>query len=65
MLVLLSDVDGLYTANPNGDDTATHLSGLNHPRYLAMAGPRTRQNGGMVTKLPHVCHICRLSDDYL
>lgn len=55
MLVLLSDVDGLYTANPNGDGTATHLSKVPQitPDILAMAGPANAAfaSGGMVTKL--------------
>jgi glutamate 5-kinase len=35
VLVLLSDVDGLYTANPNGDNSATHIRRdcANHPRH--------------------------------
>ena len=55
MLVLLSDVDGLYTANPNSDSTAVHLSNVPHitPDILAMAGPANAAfaSGGMVTKL--------------
>ena len=55
MLVLLSDVDGLYTANPNGDGTATHLSKVRQitPDIVAMAGPANAAfaSGGMVTKL--------------
>ena len=55
MLVLLSDVDGLYTANPNHDGTATHLSKVSQitPDILAMAGPANAAfaSGGMVTKL--------------
>jgi glutamate 5-kinase len=55
MLVLLSDVDGLYTANPNVDGTAAHLSKVPQitPDILAMAGPANAAfaSGGMVTKL--------------
>ena len=55
MLVLLSDVDGLYTANPNGDGSAAHLSMVPQitPDILAMAGPANEAfaSGGMVTKL--------------
>jgi glutamate 5-kinase len=55
MLVLLSDVDGLYTANPNSDGTATHLAKVSQitPEILAMAGSAnaTYASGGMVTKL--------------
>ena len=43
MLVLLSDVDGLYTANPNVDGMATHLAKVPQitPDILAMAGPKS------------------------
>ena len=55
MLVLLSDVDGLYTANPKSDDNATHLSKVPHvtPDIFAMAGPANAAfaSGGMITKL--------------
>jgi glutamate 5-kinase len=55
LLVLLSDVDGLYTANPNGNDTATHLGEIAQitPEIMAMAGPANASyaSGGMVTKL--------------
>ena len=55
MLVLLSDVDGLYTTNPNENSTATHLSKVPQitPDILAMAGPANAAfaSGGMVTKL--------------
>ncbi len=54
-LVLLSDVDGLYSANPATDANATlvsHVAQLT-PDIEAMAGdPATRDGtGGMVTKL--------------
>ena len=55
MLVLLSDVDGLYTTNPNIDGMATHLPTVPQitPDILAMAGPANAAfaSGGMVTKL--------------
>jgi len=55
LLVLLSDVDGLYTANPNGDNSATHISEIAQitPDIMAMAGPANAAyaSGGMVTKL--------------
>ena len=55
LLVLLSDVDGLYTANPNGDNSATHIGEIAQitPDILAMAGPANAAyaSGGMVTKL--------------
>jgi glutamate 5-kinase len=54
-LVLLSDVDGLYTANPNGDNCATHIGEIAQitPDIMAMAGPANAAyaSGGMVTKL--------------
>ena len=55
VLVLLSDVDGLYTANPNGDNSATHIGEIAQitPDIMAMAGPANAAyaSGGMVTKL--------------
>jgi len=55
VLVLLSDVDGLYTANPNGDNSATHIREIAQitPDIMAMAGPANAAyaSGGMVTKL--------------
>lgn len=55
MLVLLSDVDGLYTANPNGNGSATHLATVSQisSDILEMAGPANAAyaSGGMVTKL--------------
>jgi len=55
MLVLLSDIDGLYTADPRHDPQACHVPlvrGLG-PRIEAMAGeaPPGYSSGGMVTKL--------------
>ncbi|WP_200880318.1 MULTISPECIES: glutamate 5-kinase [Thalassobacter] len=54
-LVLLSDVDGLYTANPMIDDTAEHLPLVQAitPEIAAMAGEGVSglSKGGMVTKL--------------
>ena len=55
LLVLLSDVDGLYTANPNGDNSANHIGEIAQitPDIMAMAGPANAAyaSGGMVTKL--------------
>ena len=55
VLVLLSDVDGLYTANPNGDNGANHIAEIAQitPDIMAMAGPANAAyaSGGMVTKL--------------
>jgi len=54
-LVLLSDIDGLYTANPRTDSTARHLPEITEltPEIEAMAGPPLpgMSSGGMVTKL--------------
>jgi glutamate 5-kinase len=54
-LVLLSDVDGLYTADPRIDPKAQHLAEIRAitPEIEAMAGhaPRGYSSGGMVTKL--------------
>ncbi|MGA2393455.1 MAG: glutamate 5-kinase [Candidatus Lustribacter sp.] len=54
-LVLLSDVDGLYTADPRRDPSARHLPEVHAitPEIEAMAGdaPRGYSSGGMVTKL--------------
>ncbi|GAB5389288.1 MAG: glutamate 5-kinase [Alphaproteobacteria bacterium] len=55
LLVLMSDVDGLYSADPRKDSTATHLPEI--PKLTAeieaMAGaaPVGWSSGGMVTKL--------------
>jgi glutamate 5-kinase len=55
VLVLLSDIDGLYTADPRGNPAAEHLpfvAGLT-PEIEAMAGdpPPGYSSGGMKTKL--------------
>ncbi|MGT2715806.1 glutamate 5-kinase [Streptococcus respiraculi] len=55
LLVLLTDVDGLYTANPNTDPNAKHLSEIAEIRdeLFAMAAGAGSSNGtgGMTTKL--------------
>jgi glutamate 5-kinase len=57
VLVLLSDVDGLYTADPRRDPAAEHLPRVAHltPRIEAMAGGANAAagvgTGGMATKL--------------
>jgi glutamate 5-kinase len=55
MLVLLSDVDGLYTADPRQDAGARHVGTVHEigPEIEAMAGaaPLGYSSGGMVTKL--------------
>lgn len=56
-LVLLSDVDGLYTADPHTDPAASHIKELGEltPEHEAMAGDSNAAanlgSGGMVTKL--------------
>jgi glutamate 5-kinase len=55
MLVLLSDVDGLYASDPRNDPTAQHVPLVREigPEIEAMAGeaPPGYSSGGMVTKL--------------
>jgi len=55
MLVLLSDIDGLYTADPRHDRAARHIPLIRElgPEIEAMAGsaPPGYSSGGMVTKL--------------
>ncbi|PQO22838.1 glutamate 5-kinase [Rhodobacteraceae bacterium WD3A24] len=55
LLVLLSDVDGLYTANPQTDSTARRLETVERltPEIEAMAGDPVSgvSRGGMKTKL--------------
>jgi len=54
-LVLLSDIDGLYTGDPRGDPSAEHIPEIREitPEIEAMAGVAASElsNGGMVTKL--------------
>lgn len=54
-LVLLSDIDGLYTADPRRDPAARHLAAVTEltAAVEAMAGkaPPGYSSGGMVTKL--------------
>ena len=54
-LVLLSDIDGLYTADPNRDPSATHIGVVETitPEIEAMGGepPPGYSSGGMRTKL--------------
>ena len=57
VLVLLSDIDGLYTADPRRDPTARHIPHLSEltPQIEAMAGGANAGagvgTGGMATKL--------------
>jgi glutamate 5-kinase len=54
-LVLFSDIDGLYTANPKTDDAAKHLPEIREisPEIAAMAGApiSADSRGGMITKI--------------
>ncbi len=54
-LVLLSDIDGLYTGDPRSDASARHIPEIRDitAEIEAMAGaaPSVMSNGGMVTKL--------------
>jgi glutamate 5-kinase len=55
MLVLLSDIDGLYSADPRKDPAARHIPVVAEigPEIVSMAGeaPPGYSSGGMVTKL--------------
>ena len=68
-LVLLSDVDGLYTADPNKDPAAQFIDRVLHitPEIEAMAGRTVSDvgSGGMATKILAAkiavsagCHMC-------
>ena len=61
LLVLLSDIDGLYTADPHKDENAVLIRRVNKvdEKILALAGvsSTTQGTGGMVTKL-HAAEIC-------
>ena len=56
-LVLMSDIDGLYTADPRVDDAAQHIAEVAEltNAHIAMAGDANAQagvgSGGMATKL--------------
>ena len=54
-LVLLSDIDGLYTADPHKDQSARHIPVVSEitPEIEAMAGEAATgfSHGGMVTKI--------------
>ncbi len=54
VLVLLSDIDGLYTANPKEDPTATLIpvvENIEDVRHLAGGSSSIFGSGGMVTKI--------------
>lgn len=61
LLVLLSDIDGLYTADPHKNADATLISTVEEltPEILALAGDKGSAlgTGGMKTKL-HAAEIC-------
>ena len=61
LLILLSDIDGLYTADPHKDPNAKLLHKVTKvdDTILALAGvsSTTQGTGGMVTKL-HAAQIC-------
>ena len=61
LLVLLSDIDGLYTADPHKDPTAkllTHIPAITDEiRSLGGGSASTQGTGGMATKL-HAAEIC-------
>ena len=55
LLVLLTDMDGLYTADPRTDESAERIARVEHltPEILALGGSAGTSNGtgGMATKL--------------
>ena len=61
MLILLSDIDGLYTADPHTHPEAKLLHHVarvdDHIREIAGISSSTQGTGGMVTKL-HAADIC-------
>jgi glutamate 5-kinase len=68
-LILLSDVDGLYTADPNRDPSAQFIARVTQitPQIEAMAGRSASDvgTGGMTTKIAAAriavhagCHLC-------
>lgn len=74
-LVLLSDVDGLYTADPNRDTTALFVPSVRRitAQIEAMAGPSLSHvgSGGMATKIAAAriavgagCHMCIAAGAY-
>ena len=64
LLILLSDIDGLYTADPHKDPTAILLHKVTkineHIMNLAGVSSTTQGTGGMVTKLraAEICLSC-------
>jgi glutamate 5-kinase len=75
-LILLSDIDGLYTANPNDDPEAEFIARVLEitPGIEAMAGGTgsTMGSGGMQTKIAAAkiavgagCHLCIAKGSFL
>ena len=64
LLIILSDVDGLYTADPGSDPTATRIETVDSvdDSVFAMAGEHRNAwaRGGMPTKL-HAAHLVTTS----
>lgn len=75
LLILFSDVDGLYTANPRLDSTAVHIGKVEEitDRIEAMAGEALHAgmgSGGMITKIAAAkmamgsgCHVILTKGD--
>jgi glutamate 5-kinase len=74
-LVLLSDVDGLYTGDPNRDENAEFIANVEQitPQIEAMAGGVVSAvgSGGMATKIAAAkiavgagCHMCIAAGHY-
>lgn len=65
LLVLLSDIDGLYTADPHTDKNAVLIEEVQEitPEILSLAGGKGSElgTGGMATKL-HAAQICTKSE---
>ena len=61
LLILLSDIDGLYTADPHKDPNAVRLPKVtqinDYIKNLASISSTSQGTGGMVTKL-HAAEIC-------
>lgn len=61
LLIILSDIDGLYTADPHKDATATRIERVTEltPEIMALGGAEGSAlgTGGMRTKL-HAAEIC-------
>ncbi|MFV0498038.1 MAG: glutamate 5-kinase [Candidatus Fimivivens sp.] len=65
-LVLLSDIDGLYTANPKEDATATLIpvvENIESIRHLAGDSSSIFGRGGMITKINAAEIVCEVGID--